>query len=53
MINFEVSVVEFSHLYEGGYDGRYLVLMWCSWFSNLKDIATDLAEIEERFIKEE
>lgn len=28
------------------YDGRYTVFMWCSWFNNLKNIATDLADIE-------
>jgi len=47
MIDFEVNTIEcLSNADE--WDGRYIVLMWCSWFSNLKNITTDLAEIEER-----
>ncbi len=50
MIDFEVNSVEcLSNIPD--WDGRYTVLMWCSWFKNLKDITTDLAEIEERFEK--
>lgn len=47
MIEFEVRNVECLSNYDG-WDGRYTVLMWCSWFNNLKNITTDLAEIEER-----
>ena len=47
MIDFEVNNTEcLSNADE--WDGRYTVLMWCSWFNNLKNITTDLAEIEER-----
>ena len=47
VINFEVENIEcLSNIDE--WDGRYTVLMWSSWFSNLKYITTDLAEIEER-----
>lgn len=47
MIDFEVNNTEcLSNTDE--WDGRYTVLMWCSWFNNLKNITTDLAEIEER-----
>lgn len=48
MINFEVESID-CHSNHNGWDGRYLVLLWCSWFSNLKDIANDLAKIEEEF----
>lgn len=47
MIDFEVNNTEFlSNTDEC--DGRYTVLMWCNWFSNLKNITSDLAEIEKR-----
>ncbi len=47
MIEFEVRNVEC--LSNGDeWDGRYTVLMWCSWFHNLKNITIDLAKIEER-----
>lgn len=47
MIDFEVNNTEcLSNADE--WDGRYTVLMWCSCFNNLKNITTDLAEIEER-----
>jgi len=47
MIDFEVNNTECLSNSEE-WDGRYTVLMWCSWFYNLKNITTDLAEIEER-----
>ena len=47
MINFEVENVECISN-DGEWDGRYLVLMWCSWFNNLKNISKDLAKIEKR-----
>ena len=50
MINFEVELVECLSNHEE-YDGRYTVLMWCSWFHNLADIAKDLSEIEDKFEK--
>ena len=54
MIDFEVEGVEcLSNLPDEPWDGRYLVLMRCSWFHNLKDIAEALAEIEQRFDFEE
>lgn len=47
MIDFEVNNVEcLSNADE--WDGRYTVFMWCSWFNNLNNITTDLAEIEKR-----
>lgn len=50
MINFEVEMVDVIKT-DPEWDGRYLVLIWCSWFRNLKDIANDLAEIEEQLDK--
>jgi hypothetical protein len=50
MINFEVELVECLSNYEE-YNGRYTVLMWCSWFNNLSNIAKDLSEIEDKFEK--
>ncbi len=31
------------------FDGHYTVLMWCSWFNNLKNITQDLAKIEKKY----
>ena len=47
MIEFEVRSVECLSNVDG-WDGRYTVLMWCSWFSILKNIAKDLAKIEKK-----
>ena len=48
MINFEVECVEcLSNM--DGWDGRYTVLMWCSWFNNLSKLAKDLKRIEQNF----
>jgi hypothetical protein len=49
-INFEVELVECLSNHEE-YNGRYTVLMWCSWFNNLSNIAKDLAKIETKFEK--
>jgi len=46
-ISFEVEVIEYSG-YNDGWEGRYTVLMWCSWFNNLKHISKDLAKIEKK-----
>jgi len=48
MIDFEVNNVECLGNHPE-WNGRYTVLMWCSWFNNLANIATDLAEIEKKF----
>ena len=45
-IEFEVNIVECMSNNED-WDGRYIVLMWCSWFSNLTNISSDLAKIEK------
>jgi len=50
MINFEVESVD-CHSNEDGWDGNYTVLMWCSWFNNLKSISKDLANIEKKLDK--
>ena len=47
MIDFEVRNVE-SLPHGAEWNGRYTVLMWCSWFNNLSALAADLSEIEER-----
>lgn len=47
MIDFEVRNVECLSNDEG-WDGRYTVLMWCSWFKNLGDISNDLVDIEKK-----
>ena len=46
-IDFEVRNVEFHHFHEGGYDARYIVFMWCSWFNKLNFITKKLAKIEK------
>lgn len=48
VIDFEVVNVECLGNHPE-WDGRYTVFMWCSWFSNLKRIAKDLAKIEKRY----
>ena len=48
LINFEVESVDFHHLHGGGWEGRYTVFMWSSWFHNLSDISKDLAKIEKK-----
>ena len=50
MIDFEVVNIDFKS-FGDGYDARYTVLMWCSWFNNLANLANDLREIEERLDK--
>jgi hypothetical protein len=50
MINFEVNVGDCITNHEE-WDSRYIVLIWCSWFSNLAGISNDLAEIEKRLEK--
>lgn len=47
MIEFEVSLIECLRNVDE-WDGRYTVLMWSSWFENLKKITDDLAEIEKK-----
>ena len=47
MIDFQVVNIE-SNALNGEWDGRYTVLMWCSWFHNLAAIANDLEKIEEK-----
>ena len=46
MINFEVQSIDCIAT-QPEWDGRYVVLIWCSWFKNLRDIALDLGEIEK------
>jgi len=50
MIDIEVECIDFIN---GGDkpDGRYLVLLSCSWFNNLRDISNDLYEIEKKLDK--
>jgi hypothetical protein len=48
IIEFEVNSIEGCGNSEGIWEGSYTVLMWCSWFHNLKNITDCLAEIEER-----
>lgn len=50
MINFEVEVGECTHN-TPTWEGRYLVLIWCSWFNNLANLANDLEKIEEEIEK--
>lgn len=47
MLNFEVKVIDYN-LNHDCYDGRYLVLIWCSWFNNLTNLSIDLSEIEKK-----
>lgn len=47
MIDFEVVNVECLSNSDG-WEGRYTVFMWCSWFNNLSNIAKDLKKIEGR-----
>jgi len=48
MIEFEVNLVDINTSHDGIFDGRYTVLMWCSWFHNLKRITKDLNKIEKK-----
>jgi hypothetical protein len=48
MIEFEVNIIDCITHHDGEYDARYTVLMWCSWFHNLKNISKDLAKIEKQ-----
>lgn len=48
MLNFEVENIEVIGNYPK-FDGRYSVLIWCSWFSNLKNLTDELAIIEKEF----
>lgn len=50
MINFEVETIG-CNSNQDGYDGRYLVLIWCSWFHNLFPLAKDLDKIEKELDK--
>jgi len=50
MMNFEVENIECTTNHER-WDGRYLVLIWCSWFSNLSNLSKDLARIEKKLEK--
>lgn len=50
MINFEVKVGDCTSNHNG-WEGRYTVLIWCSWFSILADLCNDFAEIEKRLDK--
>ena len=47
MIDFEVETVEYS-AWQDGFDARYTVLMWGSWFGTLNNITRDLAKIEKK-----
>jgi hypothetical protein len=47
MIDFEVNLIDGIASHDDIFDGRYTVLMWCSWFNNLKRISKDLAKIEK------
>jgi hypothetical protein len=49
IINFEVEIVDGSWNSSDEWDGRYLVFLWCSWFSNLKSISEELSSIEAKF----
>lgn len=46
-INFQVENVEYNST-QDDWEGRYTVLIWSSWFSNLNNLTRDLAEIEEK-----
>ena len=46
MIDFEVENVECLSSSDG-WEGRYTVFMWCSWFNILASISNDLKKIEK------
>ena len=48
-IEFEVTLEDILHSHEEGMDGRYLVLMWGTWFNRLAHISKKLSKIEKRF----
>ncbi len=50
MLNFEVECIG-CNSNQNGYDGRYLVFIWCSWFHNLSAFAKDLEKIEKNLEK--
>jgi len=47
-IGFEVEVGECFQT-DPSFDASYNVLMWCSWFINLGDVAKELVRIESKF----
>ena len=47
MMNFEVEVTGCNSNHKG-YDGRYTVLVWCSWFHNLSALTKELEAIEKK-----
>lgn len=50
MINFEVECID-CNSNSNGYDGRYLVFIWCHWFHNLAALTKDLEKIEKELEK--
>ena len=46
-VSFDVESVEGSFDQDGKWEGRYIVLIYCSWFSHLATVANDLAKIEK------
>ena len=47
MMNFEVNIIDYHSYHDESFDGRYTVLIWCSWFRNLSSLTTDLENIEK------
>ena len=51
LYNFNVEVVEYSPWEDGKFTGRYLVTVWCAWFSNLNTLTKKLKDIEKKHEK--
>lgn len=49
MLSFKVENVECIGNHPE-WDGRYTVLIWCHWFSNLHKLTSKLKKIESKFI---
>jgi hypothetical protein len=51
LIEFEVRIVDIDNKLDliDVIDGRYIVFMWGSWFSNLRNMSNVLADIEDMY----
>ena len=47
IIEFEVNTVDGYFNEDDVWEGRYLVLLWCSGFTNLNHVSKEFAQIED------
>jgi len=51
VFEFSVEKIEYLPYEDDKWDGRYIVFVSCSWFSNLHGLATKLKDIEKKHEK--